>query len=324
MRNIFRKIKVKIKSHIYLYIIIKNILVHCTYFIDKISNYRLTKKFFFKKLGYHLNFENPKSFNEKVFWKKIYDRNPLLPITADKYEVRSYIKEVLGEKTANEILIPLLYVTDKPDTIPFQNISPPFIIKPNHASGRYIIIENNNNYNHLNKKEIIRTCWGWLKIPYGLDRHEWAYQPIKRKIVIEKLLQDEDGKIPKDYKFFIFHGVCRKIMVFFDRFSEHGSRIISYDRNWKCLSKSNSTKRKIDDEKPETYQKMLDIAEKLGNVFDFVRVDLYTIVGRIYFGELTHYPMSGFNPKASLENDIESGKYWHIERNKFWVGKQTR
>jgi len=153
MRNIFKKIKVKIKNSIYLYIIIKNILVHCTYFIDKTFNYRITKKIFFKKLGYHLNFENPQSFNEKIFWKKIYDRNPLLPITADKYEARSYIKEVLGEKTANEILIPLFYVTDKPDTIPFQNIPPPFIIKPNHASGRYIIIENNNS--HLNKKEMI-------------------------------------------------------------------------------------------------------------------------------------------------------------------------
>lgn len=246
-----------------------------------------------------------------MFWKKIYDRNPLLPITADKYKVRSYIKEVLGEKTANKILIPLLYVTDKPETIPFQKIPPPFIIKPNHASGRVIIVKDD----YFNKKEIIGTCWKWLKIPYGLDKHEWAYQSIKRKIVIEKLLQDEDGKIPKDYKFFIFHGVCRKIMVFSDRQSEQGSNVIFYDRSWKCLSRPDSSKQKIDDEKPETCQKMLEIAEKLGNAFDFVRVDLYTIFGRVYFGELTHYPLSGFNYKRSLENDIESGKYWHIERN---------
>ena len=107
---------------------------------------------------------------------------------------------MLGEEKAKEILIPLSYVTNQPETIPFERLPSAFIVKPNHTSGRNIIVENG----HFNKKEIIKTCQRWLKIPYGLEKLEWAYQPIKRKIIIEKLLHEDDGKIPKDFKFYIF------------------------------------------------------------------------------------------------------------------------
>ncbi len=141
------------------------------YFLNKITNYKIEKWRFYKRTGYKLNLKKPRSFNEKIVWKKINDRNPLLPITADKYKVRSYIKKVLGEEKAREILIPLLYVTDKPKTIPFEKLSENFVVKSNHGSGTNIIIKNSK----YNKKEIVKECKKWLKTPHGLEKLEWAY-----------------------------------------------------------------------------------------------------------------------------------------------------
>jgi len=136
-----------------------------------------------------------------------------LPVTTDKYKVRSYLRKVLGEEKAEKILIPVLYVTDKPETIPFERLPSSFIVKPNHSSGRKIIVKNG----HFNQKEIIRTCRRWLKTSYGLDKLEWAYQHIKRKIVIEELLFEDGGKILKEFLFHMFHGKCKLVSVVCDR-----------------------------------------------------------------------------------------------------------
>ena len=186
--------KEKVKNNHFLFIVLKAIKAYGFCLLNKICNYQLEKIRFFKEVGYQLNLKNPQSFGEKIVWKKIHDRNPLLPVTADKYKVRSYIKEVLGEEKAREIFVPLLYATDQPDTIPFERLPSAFIVKSNHSSGRNIIVENGN----YDKQRIIKTCKRWLKTPYGLEKLEWAYQPIKRKIIIEKLLREEDRKILKE------------------------------------------------------------------------------------------------------------------------------
>jgi hypothetical protein len=208
MNKIYQKTKEKIKNNHFLFVTLVIIRAYSLYFINRISNYRLEKIKFYKELGYPLNLKNPISFNEKIFWKKIYDRNPLLPVASDKYQVRSYVQVLLGEERAREILIPLLYVTNRPETIPFERLPSAFIIKPNHASGRNIIVKDG----HYNQKEIIKTCQRWLKTPYGLEKLEWAYQSIKRKIVIEELLLEE-GEVPTDFKFHMFHGKCKSILI---------------------------------------------------------------------------------------------------------------
>ena len=130
----YQKIKEKLKQHELPYIVLKIVIAYGMYYLNKLTFYGLERKQFHKVLSYWPDIKNPRSLNEKILWKKIYDRNPLLPITADKYQARSYIKDVLGERTAKEILIPLLYVTDKPNTIPFEKLTAPYIIKPNHSS----------------------------------------------------------------------------------------------------------------------------------------------------------------------------------------------
>ena len=315
MNKIYKKTKENIKNNNFLFIVFITIRAYGIYFLNKICNYQLEKIRFYKHLRYHLNLKNPKSFNEKIVWKKIYDRNPLLPVTADKYEVRSYIKEVLGEEKAREILVPLLYATDQPKTIPFERLPSFFIVKPNHASGSNIIIENSN----YDKKRIIKTCKRWLKTLYGLEKMEWAYQPIKRKIVIEQLLHDEDGSILKEFRFHMFHGKCKFIRVIFDRMNH--SSISSFDEEWNFLSVKKPNRLqgpKI--KKPKNYEIMLELAEKLSKHFDFVRVDLYDLNGKIYFGELTHYPGSGMGKNEPQSFAFELGKHWKIEPE-YWKNK---
>ena len=314
MNKIYKKTKEKIKNNNFLFIVLKTVRAYGFYFINKISNYQLERRRFYKILGYPLNLKNPKSYNEKIVWKKIHDRNPLLPITADKYKVRSFIKELLGEERAKEILIPLLYVTDKPETIPFERLPSSFIVKPNHASRLHIIVEDG----HFNKEKIIKTCRRWLKTPFGLEKLEWAYQPIKRKIIIEKLLLDEDGKIPRDFKFHMFHGKCKLVYVVFDRMN-HPS-ISTFDEEWNFLSVKIPYLQGPKIKKPKNYEIMLALAEKLSKPFDHVRVDLYNLNGKIYFGELTHYPDSGILKFEPSSFDFELGKYCKIEPE-YWKNK---
>jgi hypothetical protein len=308
MNPIYQKLKKIIKNHDFLFVILITFRGYFYDFLNRISNYYLEKKRFYKKVGYPLHLKNPRSFHEKIIWKKIYDRNPLLPITSDKYEVRSYIKEILGEEKAKKILIPILYVTDKPDTIPFERLPSNFIIKANHGSGFNIIVKDGN----FNKEKIIKTCQRWLKIPYGLEKLEWAYQPIKRKIVIEKLLCKNDGNKLRRFSFYMFHGSCKSIHVMLE---ERNNTLVSFfNERWDFLSANNPNRSQGPKlKRPKNYEIMLEIAEKLSKAFDHVRVDLYSFGGRIYFGELTHYTESGQGKFEPQSHDFELGKYWRIK-----------
>ncbi len=164
--SFFVGLKEKIQKNTFLFILVKRINAYSIYYLNKISNYQIEKIKFYKKMGYRLNLTNPRSFNEKIVWKKIYDRNPLLRITSDKYQVRSYVRDILGEEKAQEMLVPLLYITDKPETTPFEALHIPYIIKPNHASGLKIIIENED----YEPQKIIKICKQWLGIPMVLRR----------------------------------------------------------------------------------------------------------------------------------------------------------
>ena len=276
------------------------------------------KKKFYSKLGYELDLNNPKSLNQKICWKKVNDRNPLIPLTSDKYRVRKYIKMILGEEEANKLLVPLLFVTDKPETIPFDELPDEYIIKANYGSGKNIII---NNSCQLNKIEIISQCKHWLKEPYPIKRHTWTYQNVKRKIIIEKLLRDENGNIPADYKFNIFHGKCEFIYVITDRYED--KKISYYDSNWNYLNITSKENKGNILPPPKCLDRMIEVAEILGSDFDYVRVDLYEVNNAIYFGEFTHYPSGGyalFNPQSF---DFEMGTKLRLKKS-YWKNKNMK
>lgn len=276
---------------------------------EKLTGYRREKKIFRRTRGFELNLKNPRSWSEKVVWKKIYDRNPLLPVVSDKYRVRQYLKDVLGEREAKKILIPLLYATGRPETIPFNTLPEEYIIKANHGSGWNIIVERNNP---ADREKIVAQCRKWLGKTYGVRKHEWAYRKIKRKILVEKLMRDENGRIPTDYKFSVFHGKCRLIQVISGRGTD-GAGIGWYSPEWNFLDvRGKAFKQAGYRPKPARLGSMIALAERLGNPFDFIRVDLYLVNGAIYFGELTSYPYSGRSLFTPVSYDFELGAKWKL------------
>ena len=293
--RLLRKLRRKIKEAYFL-------------FSQRLLNYPKESEIFQKIHGYALNLKDPHSFNEKVVWRKIYDRNPLFPIITDKLKVRDYIREKLGAEQTNELLIPLLFHGSDPETIPFEDLPGQFVIKPNHSSGKIIIVRNKIE---IKREEVIAACKRWLANTHGFYDLEWAYQKIKPEIMIEKLLLDEAGKFPMDYKFHVFHGKCKRIAVCSDRFSG-GRKVTAFDENWNYSDVVTNDPEGGYIPRPENFSSMLATAEKLGEDFDYIRVDLYTIQGRIYFGELTLYPVSGHYAYSPKEFDFELGAYWKL------------
>ncbi|MEO0986783.1 MAG: ATP-grasp fold amidoligase family protein [Cyanobacteria bacterium J06639_14] len=275
------------------------------FYLQKLFNFPIAKLEFYKKVSYWPDLKNPKSFNEKVTYKKLHDRNPLLPIVADKYRVREYVRQLVGE----QYLIPLLQIVEIPEKISFEALPDEFIIKANFASGLNILIDNRYE---TNQRELKTQLSYWMNMKYGYRNLVWFAQEMPRKILVEKLLRDRNGKIPYDYKFFVFHGEVKFIQVDFDRFGRHSRTL--YDKEWKRANFTikEELKNAQDIPKPSNFQEMLEISRKLAEDFSFIRVDLYNCANAVFFGELTPFPTSGrakFHPSNA---DFEIGKLWRL------------
>lgn len=289
--------------------------IYAIFLYNRLFGYRREKSRFLERMGYPLDLKAPRSFSEKVVWKKLNDRNPLLKITASKYQVRNYIKEVLGEREAQRVLIPLLWHGKDPSQIPFGRLPQNFVVKASHGSGWNLIVRGGRP----GPAEIIEKCRCWMAMPpYGLEKQEWAYLGAERRIVIEQFLADGKGKVPNDFKFFMIHGKCRMILVDVDRFEGHSKTL--YDSEWMPIAVRRGAVQGPPIERPKNLERMLDLAHALSQDFDFVRVDLYSLEGKVYFGELTHYPAAGNEPFDPRSFDYELGAYWDLERN-YWKNK---
>lgn len=243
--------------------------------------YRLTME---KKL----NLNNPLTLNEKIQWLKLYDRKEEYTKLVDKYEVRNYIKETIGE----EYLIPLLGVYDRFEDIDFDKLPNSFVLKPTHTSGDIYICKNKADIDYKYLKKLVNK---WLKRRYYWLHREWPYKNIKPRIICEQYMVDESGIELKDYKFFCFHGKVKCLFVGSGRMSESGVKADYYDPEWNPLPfERTHPKSGKSFPKPKELDKMIEVAEKLASNFIFVRVDLYLVNGQVYFGELTFHPASGY------------------------------
>ncbi|MEX6424812.1 ATP-grasp fold amidoligase family protein [Providencia manganoxydans] len=231
-----------------------------------------------------------------------YEENELFSQCADKIEVRNYVKEKIG----SEYLIPL--ITEYSSKIDKENITIPCVLKANHNSGPVYILKSKDDLTD----HVIDDINSQLMIDYGIVHGEWWYSKIKPKLFTEELLLDNSGKVPEDYKFHIFSGnkdVKIFVQVDFDRFGDHQRAF--YDENLELLPfgvlyKSNF--KKID--KPKNWSKMCEIAKKLSEDFNYVRVDLYNLNGKIYFGELTFAHGAGSERFYPKKYDLVLGKCW--------------
>ena len=268
------------------------------------------KKEFKKYLGYDLNLENPKTFNEKIQWIKLYYNDPLMTKCADKYLVREYIKEKIGE----EYLIPLLGVWDKPEDIDFDSLPNQFVLKVNWGSGQNIIVKDKSK---LNINETISKLKYWLE-PFSnhyFYSYEWAYKNIKPKIICEKYIEQKDGNLA-DYKIYCFNGVPHYIGIYLFRNTLNSSSIF-YDVNWKeqdFVFGYNKYKYSIN--KPDCLDKILYLSKYLSSCFVNVRIDFYVLEDTIYFGELTFYDGSGLDKFSDIKWDYKFGELLDLPKGK--------
>ncbi len=260
-------------------------------------------------LGYVPNINAPRSFNEKLIWQKLHDRNPIFPVIADKVRVRNYVREKLGDKKADDILIPLLHVTRNPASIPFDKLSGQgYVIKANHGSGTNLIFKPDES---PDRELVAQVCEKWLKQSYGLRFHEWHYQKIPRHILIEPLLLDNYGNLPKDYKLFFFHGSFRLLQIDFDRQENHTRSL--FDENLRRLPVEYNYPKSNQDVELDPISEMIALGSVLSKGLNFVRVDFYWHRGRVFFGELTVFPEAGYGPFMPREFDFKLGAYLNID-----------
>lgn len=249
--------------------------------------------------------QSPKTFNEKLQWLKLHDRNPLYTIMVDKYKVRDYIKNRIG----TEYLIPLLGVWDNVEDIDFDKLPNQFVLKCNHNSGLGMCICKDKS--KLDTKKVKLGLKKGLRQNYYLTGREWPYRNVKPRIIAEKYLTDTQGsKDLTDYKFFCFNGMVDCVMLCLER-SCGDTKFYFFDRNWKLLrynKKGKNTPKDFLVDKPKNIEKMFDIAATLSFGLPFVRVDLYNSNGKILFGEFTFFPDSGFDANLLKETDIYFGQ----------------
>jgi hypothetical protein len=241
---------------------------------------------YFLTFGKKLNLRNPEAFNEKLQWLKLYDRKPEYTHMADKYEVRKYIIEKMGE----EYLIPLLGVWNTFDSIDFSKLPNEFVLKCTHDSGSVIICKDKNAFDINKARKKINSC---LNKNYYLPGREWCYKNIESKIIAEKYMVDESNIELKDYKIHCFNGEPKIIQVDFARFTNHKRNMYSSSWEYIPFTTEYPTDSCIQIRKPQSLDLMLKIARKLSKNTNYLRVDLYSINEKIYFGELTLYHGSG-------------------------------
>ena len=246
--------------------------------------------------GQVLDLDQPQTFNEKIQWLKLYDSTPLKTRLADKYLVRDWVKEKIGE----EHLIPLLGVWDSFDKIDFDKLPNQFVLKANHASGWNIIVKDKKTFDKVvARKKFSEWMNKRFAFAWGLELH---YMNIPPKIIAEQYMADLDGDI-FDYRFFCFNGTPRYVWVDIGSGTKHHKRNI-YDINWNLQAyQVNYPPILPEPEKPETFEEMVALASTLCRDFAFVRVDFYSIKDKVYFGEMTFTPQSGTGKWGSEEQN---------------------
>jgi hypothetical protein len=256
---------------------------------------------FWLSTGRKLNLDQPVTFSDKINWLKLNERTELRKRVADRNEVRSFVKERIGEK----YLIPLVGVYDNLTRDIWQALPERFVLKANHGSGMIRIVKSKQDETF---EEIKSLTDEWQQTDYALFGREWVYEGLPRKIIAEELVLTGDGSVPRDVKFFCFHGKVGFIQIDFDRFTNQKRNI--YDRDFNKLNVS-LLHPNFEGEvpKPPGLEKAIGLAEKLSDGFSFIRVDLYLPDEQIYFGELTNFPGNGFEPFIPVHFDEVFGSY---------------
>lgn len=263
-----------------------------------------------KEMGVPLDLENPRTFNEKLQWLKLYDRNPEYCKMVDKYTVKDYVANRIGKS----FIIPTIGVWDTFDDIDFDSLPQQFVLKCTHDSGGLVICKDKSRLDMAAAKEKINKCMKRNFFYYG---REWPYKNVKPQIIAEEYMVDESGVELKDYKFYAFDGMVKMIQVDFGRFTNHRRNL--YTPDWTIIKESIQYpcdfSQKL--ERPAQLEEMLDLASSLSKGFPHVRVDFYIANERVYFGEMTFYSECGFGRFSTREFELKVGGWIKLPNKAF-------
>ncbi len=252
--------------------------------------------------GYWPNVLFPRTFNEKLQARKIFDHRAIFAVWVDKVAVRSFVADMIGVS----ILPRLYHVTRNPDDIPFHRLPRRYVVKASHGSGWVQLVRDAES---LDRQALIDTCREWLSLNYYDINQEPFYRKVTPRIIVEEFLEDESGEVPNDLKFYVFGGKVRFVQIDVARFGEHRRNI--YDPEWNLLPVKLTVEPCLDGiERPALLGEMIRVAETLAGGTDFVRVDLYESAGRVYFGEMTPSSGNGFNTFTPASYDAVFGSFW--------------
>lgn len=273
----------------------------------KMSDEKYIKLKFYASLGKKLNLNNPKTYNEKLQWLKLYDRNPEYVAMVDKYLSKAFVAERIGE----EYVVPLYGVWDSFDEIDFDTLPDEFVLKTTHDCGGVVVCKDKNSFDKEKAKAFLEKH---LKHEYFYHCREWPYKHVKPRIIAEKFMKDSKGQTEEgltDYKFFCFGGEPKAMFIATDR-AKAGveTKFDFFDMEFNHLPFTNghpNADKPI--KKPEKFELMIELSKKLSAGLPHVRVDFYESEGNIYFGELTFFHWGGFVPFEPVEWDEKFGEW---------------
>lgn len=264
---------------------------------------------YFIKIGRPLRLRHPKGFNEKLQWLKLHNRKPEYTTMVDKHEAKAYVAERIGDS----FIIPTLGVWDSFDEIDFDALPDAFVLKCTHDSGGLVICRDKNTLDKAAAREKISSC---LAKNYYWDYREWPYKGVNPRIIAETYLPGDGGELP-DFKFMCFNGKVKSIMVCSQRGTEDGLHVTNYDPQWNVQPFERGypiAENPV--QKPQRLEEMIRLAEQLAEGIPYLRVDFYETQGKIYFGELTFFPGSGYSRFRPREWDEILGSWIRLPEKK--------
>lgn len=281
----------------------RKVVVDILYLISTIlPDYIFLKLIFRLKMGYKLDLDNPQTFSEKLQWLKLYNRKPEYTTMVDKAAVKEYVAKIIGE----EYIIPTLGVWDRFEDIDFESLPNQFVLKTTHGGGNtgVVICKDKSSFDKESAKAKLNKS---LKNCIYRRYKEWPYKNVKHRIIAEEYITDSTGEL-NDYKFFCFNGEPKVMLVSSERLTS--VKFDYFDINFNHLPfEQGGPNSKKQHARPHNMDKMVDISTKLSSNIPHVRVDLYDVDGKVYFGELTFFDSSGYAKFEPEEWNYEFGKW---------------
>ena len=262
-------------------------------------------------MNYPLNLKKPTTFNEKLQWLKLYDRNPLYTKLVDKYAAKDYVASIIGK----EYVIPTIAVWDNVEDIDLSKLPSQFVLKTTHDSGGVCICRDKDSFDFEKAKEKLDHS---LHYDYYKLAAEWPYKNVYRRIMAEEYLEPaQNVKDLPDYKFFCFDGECKALFIATDRQNREEPYFSFFDIDFNFLGITQGHPQPpVIPAKPQNYDLMIELAEKLSKGFPQVRVDFYEVNGKVYFGELTFFHHSGIVPFEPQKWDYIFGEWLKLPKTK--------